>query len=286
VSSDSKPPASDRLRRVIVGLATESEIYNRRLNPELRRLYSNPDAEEIKALYEQLIVSDNHQDREVALWLRLATEQRLVRVDVEDIVKELQEMEFILLNLMRKVDETAQSDLNNWMNYLINAGHGMRDGFWMDAKIDMNMALHSSRKESVERVKSNLHFRYEVGLLQEETSRLFKQLRDVPITLDLPEERLDLILEIQSVLLDLMGRIYFEPVEGQDESFGYVTQRLNAALRYVLRRDVQLEQAKKEIALASSYLEEKEKEMLDEETSILTKETQKRLKALSALNSS
>jgi len=83
-----------------------------------------------------------------------------------------------------------------------------------------------------------------------------------------------------------MSRIYFEHVEGQDESFGYITQRLNAALRYVLRRDIQLEQAKKEIELASSYLEEKEKEMLEEETVILVKETQKRLKALSSLNSS
>lgn len=272
--------AREKVRRVVVGLAIEYEIYNRRDNPELRCLYSKPNIEEIRSLHERLIASDNYRDREVALWLGLVIEQPLVRVNVEDIAKELQEMEFILLNLMRKVDEAAQTDLNNWMNYIINAGHSLVNDFWMDAKIDMNMALHSSRKESIERVKSNLQFTYEVGLLQEETSRLFKQLRDFPVVLDLPEEHLDIALGIQSILLDLMDRLYLERVGGQNELLPYVVQRLNTALRYVLQKDAKLEHAEKEIRLALSYIEEKIEEISDEEAAV-AEETQRRIKALS-----
>ena len=274
--------AGEKLRRVIVGLAMESEMYNRRANPELHRLYLNPDLEAINGLYGRLIASEDHRDREVALWLSLAVEKPPLGIDLQDLIKELDEIEFILFNLLRRVDETTQTDLGSWMNYIINTAQSIRDGFWMDAKIDMNLALHNSRKESVERIKANPHIRYEIGLLQTETSRRFTEIRDFHVTLDLPEERLDLILEIQSILLELMVRVYLELVKEEAELLHPVAQRLNAALRYVLRRDIQLEQAGNEIKLASSYLEEKGKGELEEDTAALVREAQRRIEALSA----
>jgi hypothetical protein len=275
--------ADDKLRRIIVGLALESEIYNRRTNTELHSLYLNPGLEVLRELHDRLVASDDPRDREVALWLSLAVEKPPLKVDLQDLVKELEEIEFILLNLLRRVDEAAQIDINGWMNYIINTAHGVRDGFWMDAKIDMNLALQSSKSESVERIKADPHFTYEIGLLQKETSRRFKEIGDYPVTLDIPERRLNLILGIQGVLLDLMGRIYMEQVREEVELLDYVAQRLNAALRYVLRRDIQLEKAEKEIKLASSYLEEKAKGISQEDTAALAEETQKRIKALSAM---
>jgi len=274
--------AGEKLRRVIVGLAMESEMYNRRANPELHRLYLNPDLEAINGLYGRLIASEDHRDREVALWLSLAVEKPPLGIDLQDLIKELDEIEFILFNLLRRVDETTQTDLGSWMNYIINTAQSIRDGFWMDAKIDMNLALHNSRKESVERIKANPHIGYEIRLLQTETSRRFTEIRDFHVTLDLPEERLDLILEIQSILLELMVRIYLELVREEAELLHPVAQRLNAALRYVLRRDIQLEQARNEIKLASSYLEEKGKGELEEDTAALVREAQRRIEALSA----
>lgn len=274
--------AGEKLRRVIVGLAMESEMYNRRANPELHRLYLNPDLEAINGLYGRLIASEDHRDREVALWLSLAVEKPPLGIDLQDLIKELDEIEFILFNLLRRVDETTQTDLGSWMNYIINTAQSIRDGFWMDAKIDMNLALHNSRKESVERIKANPHIGYEIRLLQTETSRRFTEIRDFHVTLDLPEERLDLILEIQSILLELMVRIYLELVREEAELLHPVAQRLNAALRYVLRRDIQLEQARNEIKLASSYLEEKSKEEFKEDTAALVREAQRRIEALSA----
>ena len=274
--------AGEKLRRVIVGLAMESEMYNRRANPELHRLYLNPDLEAINGLYGRLIASEDHRDREVALWLSLAVEKPPLGIDLQDLIKELDEIEFILFNLLRRVDETTQTDLGSWMNYIINTAQSIRDGFWMDAKIDMNLALHNSRKESVERIKANPHIGYEIRLLQTETSRRFTEIRDFHVTLDLPEERLDLILEIQSILLELMVRIYLELVREEAELLHPVAQRLNAALRYVLRRDIQLEQARNEIKLASSYLEEKAKGEFEEDTAALVREAQRRIEALSA----
>jgi len=274
--------AGEKLRRVIVGLAMESEMYNRRANPELHRLYLNPDLEAINGLYGRLIASEDHRDREVALWLSLAVEKPPLGIDLQDLIKELDEIEFILFNLLRRVDETTQTDLGSWMNYIINTAQSIRDGFWMDAKIDMNLALHNSRKESVERIKANPHIGYEIRLLQTETSRRFTEIRDFPVTLDLPEERLDLILEIQSILLELMVRIYLELVREEAELLHPVAQRLNAALRYVMRRDIQLERAGNEIKLASSYLEEKAKGEFEEDTAALVREAQRRIEALSA----
>jgi hypothetical protein len=274
--------AGEKLRRVIVGLAMESEIYNGRANSDLHRLFLNPDLEAIKDLYDRLIASDDHRDREVALWLGLAVEKPPLGVDLQDLIKELEEMEFILFNLLRRVDEATQIDLGSWMNYIINTAQSIKDGFWMDAKTDMNMALYISRKEAVERIKANPYIRYEIGLLQTETLRRFMEIRDFPVKLDLPEERLDLILEIQSVLLDLMVRIYLERVKEEAELLNPVAQRLNTALRYVMRRDIQLERAGNEIKLASSYLEEKAKGEFEEDTAALVREAQRRIEALSA----
>lgn len=272
--------ADERLRPVIVGLAVECEFYNRRVNPELRRLYSNPDIEEIKALYSRLIVSDDHRDRLVALWLGLAVDLPPLKIDLKDLIAELQEMEFILSNILRRVDEMTSRDLSDWMNHLANAAYSIRDGFWMDAKIDMNRALQSSERESIEGLKANPSFRYEIELLQKETSRRFEELKNLPVALDIPEERLDLALEIQGVVIELMEGLYLEQTSGEDE-LRYVTQRFIAALRYVMRRDIPLERIKKEMELASSYLKSRVGEISDEDTAALAKGVQRRIEALS-----
>lgn len=274
--------ADEKLRLVIIGLAIESEFYNRRANPELQRLYSNPDLDEIKVLYNRLIASDDHRDRLVALWLGLTVGLPPFEFDLKDLITELQEMEFILFNMLRRVGEGLLRDLSDWMNHLANAAYSLRDGFWMDAKIDMNRALHSSRKESIERIKANPSWRYEIELLQAETLRRFQELRDFPATLDIPENSLDLVLEIQGVLLELMERCYLEPVGGGKALLLDVTRRLNTALRYAMREDIGLERAKKEMESALIYLKGRIEEISDEDTAALVKEAQRRMEALSA----
>ncbi len=264
--------AEEKLRRLVVGLAVECEIYNRRRNPELLRLYSNPDPEEIKALYERLITSEDHRDREVAIWLGLAVELPPIKIDFRDLITELQEMEFILFHLLRRVDEEAQRDLSDWMNYLANAAYSLRDGFLLDAKSDMNRALESSKRESVERAKVNSRLRYEIELLQAETSRRFEELKNLPVSLDLPEERLDLLMGIQEALLKLMRRYYLDHIGRKYDLFPYVVQRLNSALRYAMRRDVEMERVGKEMELALIYLRERGTKISEEEPAALARE--------------
>lgn len=275
--------ADEKLRRIVVGLAVECEIYNRRMNRELLRLYSNPDLGEIKALYDRLIVSEDHRDREVAIWLGLAVDLPPVKIDFRDLITELQEMEFILFHLLRRVDEEAQRDLSDWMNYLANAAYSLRDGFWLDAKSDMNRAVESSRRESVERIKMNARLRYEISLLQAETLRRFEELKGLPLSLDIPEERIDLVMGIQETLLKLMRRHYLDDVGKDYDLFPYVVQRLNSALRYALQRDLGIDRIRKEMELAMNYLREKGRMISEEESATLARETLREIERLAPL---
>jgi hypothetical protein len=52
--------------KIVAGLALTNSIYNKRKNPKLVKIYNHPQFCTIQTLYHQLIVSENHYDREIA----------------------------------------------------------------------------------------------------------------------------------------------------------------------------------------------------------------------------
>lgn len=257
-------------------------MYNRRLNPELGSLYEEPDLSKIEALYKRLITSADYRDREVGLWLGLIVETSHRSLDFRDLQKELEEMEYILTSLMNRVDESSQRELNDWVNYLANAAYDIRDGFWFDSKIDMNRALNSSNSDALNRLKNNPLLGYEVALLQSETSKIFNQLKNLPAHLNIPEDRLDLVLNVEAILLEVMKETYLRDSSIPDEVLKYILDHTSSALRYSIKADTSIEQIRKEIEIASHYLQSRSEEASKDYITTWIKEMQARIRILQA----
>ncbi|MFH0897128.1 MAG: hypothetical protein V1850_03655 [Candidatus Bathyarchaeota archaeon] len=246
----------NRLYKVVVGLALENEIYNRRANKTLANLFSRPNLDDIIALHHRLIASSDHFDREVAFWLELGLEHQPIKIDLKDLLEEIDQMEVLLSDLLSRADANSQRDLNDWLNYIVNVAYSIRDGFEIDAKTLMSLAFQSSKSDSIERIKRDPSLQYQIGVLQKETFRLFEEIKRFPLKLATPEERLDSIIELQVVFIDLLQRYYLErPEKELIDIIRYPIEKLEVSQRYLMRSDVAVEKAKQEMELIVERLE-------------------------------
>ncbi|MEM2126656.1 MAG: hypothetical protein QXH67_00335 [Candidatus Bathyarchaeia archaeon] len=242
-----------RFKRFIVGLALESSLVNRCPIQGLQELYLEPVSERVRELHDRLIISERHREREVAIWLEPALDMGPLRYDPTRIVGEMREMEFLLYLLIRRAGE-AQRDVNYWMDYISNAAQSLSDGFWIDAKIFLSRALQVSRRSTIEGLKMDPTLGYEVDILQKATLSYFREVLTYPITLEVPEERLDTLLEIQGIMLELMRIHYGEGERGSASSLRPI-HILSALIRRLLNPRFALEDAKADLKLALEYLE-------------------------------
>lgn len=220
---------------------------------ELQELYLKPEPELIRELHDRLINSERHQEREVAIWLEPAIDMGPLRYDPRRIIGEMREMEFLLYLLARRAGD-AQRDVNYWMDYISNAAQSLSDGFWIDAKIFLSRALQVSRRSSIEGLKMDPNISYEVDVLQKATLSYLREVSSYPITLEVSEEKLNTLLEIQGVMLDLM-RIYYGGGERGSASSLRPIHILSALIRRLLNPRFSLGDAKADLQLASEYLE-------------------------------
>jgi hypothetical protein len=246
-------PLDPRFARFIVGLALESSIFNRCPTEELDALYREPNSERIRELHDRLINSDLDREREVAIWLEPAIDMGPMRYDPRRIVGEMREMEFLLYLLIRRAGG-AQRDVNYWMDYISNAAQSLEDGFWIDAKIFLSRALQVSRRGAIEGLKMDPSLSYEVDVLQKATLSYFREVSSYPITLEAPGERLDALLEIQGIMLDLM-RIHYGGGERGPEASLRPIHILSILIRRLLNPQFGLGDARADLQLASEYLE-------------------------------
>lgn len=246
--------ADRKAKQIAVGLALICEMYNRRLSPELTSLYEDPDSRRIEALHKRLLESEDYRDREVGLWLGLVVETSDPHLDFKDLQKELEEMEYILTTFMSRVSGSSQRELNNWINHLANAAYSIRDGFWFDAKIDMNRAVESSNGAALSAAKNTVGLNYEMGLIQAETLKMFKGLKGLPVRLNTPADRHELVLEIQAVFLESMKEIYLKDSSIPNEVLKYIFDHVGSALRYSMRSEYGTDHIRREIEMVSEYL--------------------------------
>ncbi|MEM4727068.1 MAG: hypothetical protein QXD04_02285 [Candidatus Bathyarchaeia archaeon] len=267
-----------RFKRFIVGLALESSLVNRCPIQGLQELYLEPVSERVRELHDRLIISERHREREVAIWLEPALDMGPLRYDPTRIVGEMREMEFLLYLLIRRAGE-AQRNVNYWMDYISNAAQSLSDGFWIDAKIFLSRALQVSRRNTIEGLKMDPSLGYEVDILQKATLSYFREVLTYPIVLEAPEERLDTLLEIQGIMLDLM-RIHYGEGEGGSASYLRAIHILSALIRRLLNPRFTLEDAKADLKLALEYLEANLHEARGEEDRDRIREQRSRIEKL------
>ena len=251
------PPVMDkRMLRLLVGLALENELYNDRENAQLRGLYSDPDLPEIQNYYRKLASSESSCDREAAFWLESALRQeRPASVDASALIVRLQQVEAILYTLLMDTPFDVSRDLNDWLNYVANAGESLKGTYVLDAKILTSRAIESSERALAGVSMRNPRRRYELGLLKTETQKIFEELKMVHSTLQVPEELLDAHLKIQASLIGLLTLLKGTDAETQaTQELRYSAQKLASAQRLLLRSQKEVSKAGQEIALAQEYI--------------------------------
>jgi len=242
------------IARVSIGLALQSAIIHDREVEALLALYTEPNLDETKRLHDRLVVSLSHFDREIAIWLEPLLACGQLNFDPKKLAKEMNEMEFLLYNLIYRAGD-AQQEVNNWMNCIANAAESLADGFWIDAKILLSQALELSRSASVEHLKSHCDFSHQLDILQRATEEYFEEMKKYPLTLVIPEGRLETILRVQKTMLDLMkGRDRTR--QREDEAIGIVIRRLNTAIRFLMNESKEVNAACQELQLAYDHLDE------------------------------
>ena len=254
----------EKFVKVVVGLALESALVLKCDIRTLVALYSDPDLGRVRELHDQLIESPDHYNRVVAIWLEPALEFGPLKSDPRGLVKEMREMEFVLSVLINRVGE-AQREVNDWMNYIANASQSIEDDFWIDAKILLSRAVRSSQHPSVEKLKADPSLRYEVDVLQRATASYFEEVKGYPLRLKVPEERLEAILKVQEIMLEMMQAHYGEEQGKNAKITGPPIHRLSATIRYLMDERREIEAAKRELRLASEYIETMLNEIIDEE---------------------
>jgi len=268
-----------RLAKIGVGLALQSAIPHGCEIETLLTLYSDPNLEKAQRLYDKLAASRSHYDREVAIWLETLLERSPFESDPKFLVSTMREMESVLYFMINQVGE-AQREVNDWMNYVANAGESLADGFWIDAKIFLSQALEVSQSPTIEQVKSDPILRRKIDILQRATAQCFEEMWKRPSELTIPQDRFETILKVQEILLDLMQAYYQRGREGNDEVVGPAIRRLNTAMRYLMNKDKPLEATRQEVQLASEHLSGKMSQVVDERKRGLLDKCTERMKEL------
>ncbi len=270
-----------KMYKIVAGLALENDLYNGRVNERLLSLFSNPQLESIRELHGKLIDSQDHLDREAAFWLEMALELPPAKVDVADLVYEMNEMEVLLYNLLTQADANAQRDLNDWMNYIINTAQSLQDGYGIDAKIMISLALQSSKKESVERLKMTSDLRHNIELLQKETLRIFEEIKKIPLRLVISDGKFDVVIELQSIILEILQKRRSGYLEKETELIISETlNKLGASERYLMQSNPQA--AKREMTVASEHLDAQSESQTDKKDATWIKTINEKIRKLLA----
>lgn len=240
-----------RALKLAVGLALESAILSRAEIGVLVSLYSKPDLRGVWELHDRLIESGHHREREAAIWLETGLESAPMKSDPAGLVRELREMEYVLFAFISRAGG-AQRDVNDWMNYIANAAQFIKDGFWIDAKIMLSRALQVSRAPAVEELKSNPRLSYEVGVFQGATASYFNEVREYPVSLRIPEERLDAILMLQGSMLEIMRSRMRLEAPNEPELIREIIHRLSSSLRYLMKEKT--EEARRELGTVTRQI--------------------------------
>jgi len=271
-----------RFQKVAVGLAFENELYQGRDDRRLRELYERPSAEKISDMYRRLITSRDHKEREVAFWLELGLSQEPTTFpDKAELLLRIRRMETVLYDLLGHARSDASQPLNDWLNYIANAGESASAGYWIDAKILMSRALDAS-EETVSKVSpKDIKMRRELDILRLETRRNYEELLKASFRLRLPEKRLDSISEVQGLLLKVLRSEVTEAIPKWNVDLSrYLVERLARAEKLLLQEGLEISRAREEIEQAMAYLERQIPNIQDEEERRLAEETQEELRRL------
>ena len=236
--------------KMAVGLSLESAIIHNIETHDLESLYATPSEEVVRELHDRLLDSNSHRERVAAIWLQMGFDQGPLKSDPRNLVTEMTEME-VLLGVLIDQSGRAWKDVNDWMNYIANSHEHLLNGYWTDAKVLLSLGMETSRRSSIEELKTREALRDKVALFQQATVSYFDEMKNYPLKLHIPVEYSDLSLGLQELLLDVM-REHMAKDRDEAEGVKNLMKYMSSALRKLLSS--QPEETKKELATSLNNL--------------------------------
>jgi len=181
------------------------EIYE-----QLRRLYSSEeiDLQKVEQLHTELIRSTNENQRDLGFTLEPLIRFNPPARDWRDLAIEMLETEIDLFDLFYRLEISKEKkyeshDLLEWLNSIGSSVNYMRSLDWVNAKKYANRALVLSKSESNQKITGDEYLGEAIKIHQKDTKKYYVETIKHPVNVDYPEDRLDLILELQVILLEL-----------------------------------------------------------------------------------
>ena len=103
-------------------------------------------------------------------------------------------------------------------------------------------------------IPSTAGISHEISLLRNETRRLFLIVRDIPVRLNVPVERLDLVLNLQTLLMKAIA-LQMRRMEETSEALAQAVRDINQALRQAMREGEKENSVMEQLRLVSNRLE-------------------------------
>lgn len=247
-----------------MGFALQTALIDDCSVEPLSALYSGPEIQKAKGIHDRLIESNRHCDREVAIWLEPILDLGPLKADPKTLESDIRKMELLLFFLINRAG-SASREVNDWMNYIANAAESLAGGFWIDAKILLSQALEISRSESIENLRSSPALMREITVLQSATDSYFREIRTYPLKLSIPEARLQSILRIQGMMLNLMQIRDRKKSEEDDEIIMNSARRLGRVIRLLMDPGKKADIVEQELKMVSADIDCREKDIAREE---------------------
>ena len=252
-----------RFQRIAIGLAVENGLRNGYHDRTIDELYENPSSDKIAKTYRRLISSDTLQEREIALWLELGLYQEPATFpDITELLRRIRETEAVLYALLGHTGLIMTQHLNNWLNYVANAGESINTGFWIDAKAYMGRAVEAADETLCNVGSADPKMLYDLDILRSETRRDYEELLKASFRLKLPEDALNQILAVQEPLIRILRRL--TEVDHKDPGLLFLADRLTIAERALLQEMPDIQNAVESVTQAIGRIENQIPTLQDE----------------------
>ena len=254
-----------RFQKIAIGLAVENGLQNGYDDRTIDELHENPSSDKIAKTYRRMISSNIQQEREIALWLELGLYQEPTTFpDITELLRRIREIEAILYALLGHAGLSITQPLNNWLNYVANAGESINTGFWIDAKAYMDRAVEAADETLTKVGSADPKMLYDLDILRSETRRDHEELLKASFRLKLPEDALNQILVVQDLLIRILRRRVAEADHKSAELLLCISDRLTIAERSLLQEKPDMQNAVESVTQAISQIENQIPTLQDE----------------------
>jgi hypothetical protein len=254
-----------RFQKIAIGLAVENGLQNGYDDRTIDELHENPSSDKIAKTYRRMISSNIQQEREIALWLELGLYQEPTTFpDITELLRRIREIEAILYALLGHAGLSITQPLNNWLNYVANAGESINTGFWIDAKAYMDRAVEAADETLTKVGSADPKMLYDLDILRSETRRDHEELLKASFRLKLPEDALNQILVVQDLLIRILRRRVAEADHKSAELLLFISDRLTIAERSLLQEKPDMQNAVESVTQAISQIENQIPTLQDE----------------------